>query len=108
MRVKVPKLETQRLVQVYYKIRYYKGLLKIKLLDQITGWEVEMEQNTLLSSRLRNPRPLQKRCTPNTQGTSSPLPLDISSSRLHHAYNRCIILIGISFYHHLLIGISNW
>ena len=81
--MKVPKLETQRLVQVYYKIRYYKGLLKIQLLDQITGWEVEMEQNTLLSSRLRNPRPLrplQKRCTPNNQGTSSPLPPDMSSS----------------------------
>ena len=66
------------------------------------------KQNTLLSSRLRNPRPLQKRCTPNTQGTSSPL--DISSSRLHRAYNRCIILIGISFQlsnHLLAIGGSH-
>ena len=41
VRVKVKKL----LVQVYYKIRYYKGLLKIELLDQITGWGVVMEQN---------------------------------------------------------------
>ena len=41
VRVKVKNL----LVQVYYKIRYYKGLLKIELLDQITGWGVVMEQN---------------------------------------------------------------